>query len=119
MPVLKEWLPVLPYINQLKDLNWYGLKVTGLDKGMYKLEIDGKEAGTFTAYLARSPGAATVSGTAAPFLYLQYDIVSYISCTMDTHIAAVGWNVSGSNPPGANVRPNPVTGWREYNSMTP
>jgi lysophospholipase L1-like esterase len=49
LPVLKEWLPVLPYINQLKDLNWYGLKVTGLDKGKYKLEIDGKEAGTFTS----------------------------------------------------------------------
>jgi pectin methylesterase-like acyl-CoA thioesterase len=78
-----------------------------------------KEAGTFSAYLARSPGAATVSGAAAPFYYLQYDIVSYIGCTMDTHIAAVGWNVSGSNPPGANARPNPVAGWREYNSMTP
>jgi len=49
VPVLKEWLPVLPYVNQLKDLNWYGLKVTGLDKGKYKLEIDGKEAGTFTS----------------------------------------------------------------------
>jgi pectin methylesterase-like acyl-CoA thioesterase len=78
-----------------------------------------KEAGTFTAYLARSSGAATVSGTAAPFYYLQYDIVSYIGCTMDTHIAPVGWNVSGSNPPGANVRPNPVAGWREYGSMDP
>jgi pectin methylesterase-like acyl-CoA thioesterase len=78
-----------------------------------------KETGTFTAYLGRSPGAATVSGTAAPFYYLQYDIVSYIGCTMDTHIAPVGWNVSGSQPPGANLRPNPVAGWREYGSLTP
>jgi pectin methylesterase-like acyl-CoA thioesterase len=78
-----------------------------------------KEAGTFTAYLARSSGAATYSGTAAPYYYLQYDIVSYIGCTMDTHIAPVGWNVMGSNPPGANVLPNPVAGWREYGSMTP
>jgi pectin methylesterase-like acyl-CoA thioesterase len=78
-----------------------------------------KEDGTFTAYLARSPGAATVSGTAAPFFYLQYDIVSYVGCTMDSHIAPVGWNVSGSNPPGANVRPNPVAGWREYKSLAP
>jgi len=78
-----------------------------------------KETGTFTAYLARSPGAATVSGTAAPFYYLQYDIVSYIGCTMDTHIPPVGWNVTGGNPPGANVLPNPVAGWREYGSMTP
>jgi len=80
-----------------------------------------KEAGTFTAYLARSPGAtgtSTVSGTTT-ILYQQYDIVSYIGCTMDTHIAPVGWLVTGSNPPGANVPPNPVTGWREYKSLTP
>jgi hypothetical protein len=38
---------------------------------------------------------------------------------MDSHIAPVGWNVSGSNPPGANVRPNPVAGWREYKSLAP
>jgi len=75
-----------------------------------------KEAGSFTAYLARSPGAVTVTA-ATPFLYGQYDIVSYIGCSMDSHIAPVGW--STSNPPGANVRPNPVTGWREYRSTTP
>ena len=79
-----------------------------------------KEPGTFTAYLARSSGAAITSGTApAEIYYLQYDIVSYVGCTMDTHIAPVGWNVIPSNPPGANVRPNPVTGWREYGSLTP
>jgi pectin methylesterase-like acyl-CoA thioesterase len=77
-----------------------------------------KENGTFTAYLARSPGAATTNGT-APIFYLNYDIVSYVGCTMDSHIAPVGWNVSGSQPPGANVRPNPVVGWREYRSLAP
>jgi len=51
--------------------------------------------------------------------YGQYDIVSYIGCSMDSHIAPAGWNVVGGNPPGANVRPNPVTGWREYRSTTP
>ncbi len=79
-----------------------------------------KEAGTFTAYLARSASAVaaqTVSG--ATLLYSGYDIVSYIDCTMDTHIAPVGWLVTGGNPTGANVRPSAVTGWREYRSRTP
>jgi lysophospholipase L1-like esterase len=49
LPMQKDWVTLLPYVNQLKDLNWYGLKVTGLDKGKYKLEIDGKEVGTFTS----------------------------------------------------------------------
>ena len=63
-----------------------------------------KEVGTFTAYLARSASAVaaqTVSG--ATLLYSGYDIVSYLNCTMDTHIAPVGWNVTGGNPPGANL----------------
>ena len=33
MPVQKDWLPMLPYTNDLKDLNWYGLTVTGLEDG--------------------------------------------------------------------------------------
>jgi len=79
-----------------------------------------KEAGTFTVYLARSAApvaAQTVTG--ATLLYSGYDIVSYINCTMDTHIAPVGWNVTGGNPPGANVRASAVAGWREYRSRTP
>jgi hypothetical protein len=48
MPVQKDWRPLLPYVDQLKNLNWYGLKVTGLQKGKYALTIDGKPAGTFT-----------------------------------------------------------------------
>ena len=78
-----------------------------------------KEAGTFTAYLARSPGAVpTATGT--PFVYTGYDIVSYIGCSMDAHIPAVGWSAAGqTSSVGANVRPNPVTGWREYHSMSP
>jgi lysophospholipase L1-like esterase len=49
LPVQKEWQPILPYINQLKDLNLYGLKVTGLQEGDYKLQIDGMDAGTYGA----------------------------------------------------------------------
>lgn len=49
IPVPKDWAPILPYVNNLKDLNWYGLKVTGLDEGTYALTVDGKEMGSYAA----------------------------------------------------------------------
>jgi lysophospholipase L1-like esterase len=48
LPVPKDWRPLLPYVDQLKELNWYGLKVKGLSAGKYALSIDGKPAGTFS-----------------------------------------------------------------------
>jgi lysophospholipase L1-like esterase len=49
LPVQKDWVAILPYVDQLRDMNWYGLKVTGLSHGNYKLSIDGHSAGTFKA----------------------------------------------------------------------
>lgn len=49
IPVQKDWGTLLPYLNDLKDLNWYGLKVAGLTEGKYALAIDGQAAGEFTA----------------------------------------------------------------------
>ncbi len=49
LPIQKDWLPVLPYVDGLKDLNWYGLKVTGLKDGDYAVSIDGTEVGKYTA----------------------------------------------------------------------
>ena len=49
MPVQKDWRDILPYVDQLKDLNDYGLKVAGLKDGKYALNIDGKEVGAYTA----------------------------------------------------------------------
>jgi lysophospholipase L1-like esterase len=49
LPVQPDWRGLLPFIDQLKDFNYYGLKVAGLDKGKYGLTIDGKDVGTFTA----------------------------------------------------------------------
>jgi lysophospholipase L1-like esterase len=49
LPVLREWRDILPYVDQLKDLNYYGLKVTGLKDGRYALRIDGQEVGSYTA----------------------------------------------------------------------
>jgi lysophospholipase L1-like esterase len=49
MPIPKDWASVVPYTNQLKDLNWYGLKVTGLGSGKYELKIDGQAVGSYTS----------------------------------------------------------------------
>ena len=49
MPMQKDWLPMLPYINELKDLNYYGLTVKGLKDGDYAVSIDGKEVGKYSA----------------------------------------------------------------------
>ena len=49
MPVQKDWLPMLPYTNELKDLNDYGLTVKGLKDGDYTVTIDGTAVGKFSA----------------------------------------------------------------------
>lgn len=49
IPVQKDWLPMLPYTNELKDLNWYGLAVTGLKDADYIVSIDGVAVGKYTA----------------------------------------------------------------------
>ena len=49
LPIHKDWVSQLPFFNNLKDLNWYGLKVAGLAEGNYKLSIDGTEVAKYTA----------------------------------------------------------------------
>jgi len=49
VPVQKDWLPMLPYTNELKDLNYYGLTVKGLKDGDYTVTIDGAAVGKFSA----------------------------------------------------------------------
>ncbi len=49
LPVQPDWASLLPYMNQLSDLNYYGLKVTGLEPGNYAVGINGVEIATFTA----------------------------------------------------------------------
>jgi lysophospholipase L1-like esterase len=48
LPIQADWRPILPYVNELKDLNYYGLKVTGLNSGKYALSIDGKKVGEYS-----------------------------------------------------------------------
>ncbi len=49
VPMQKDWLPMLPYTNELKDLNDYGLTVNGLSGGDYTVSIDGVAVGKFSA----------------------------------------------------------------------
>jgi lysophospholipase L1-like esterase len=49
MPIQKDWVSLLPYVNDLKDLNYYGLTVRGLPNGKYTIAIDGTEVLTATA----------------------------------------------------------------------
>lgn len=49
IPVQKDWLSLLPYVNNLKDLNDYGLTINGLSDGKYSIAIDGKEVATATS----------------------------------------------------------------------
>jgi lysophospholipase L1-like esterase len=48
-PVQKDWVPMLPYTNELKDLNYYGLTVKGLKDGNYAVSIDGTQVGKYSA----------------------------------------------------------------------
>jgi len=49
LPVQKDWVPILPYMNDLKDLNYYGFKIKGLKQGTWSVSIDGKEIAQYSA----------------------------------------------------------------------
>ncbi len=49
LPIPKDWRELLPYVDHLKDLNDYGLKIGGLTAGKYELTIDDKPVATYTA----------------------------------------------------------------------
>jgi lysophospholipase L1-like esterase len=49
LPVQGDWVSLLPYVNNLKDLNRYELLITGLAPGKYVVKIDGTEVASHTA----------------------------------------------------------------------
>ena len=49
VPVQKDWLTLLPYVNDLKDLNYYGLTVKGLPRGVWGISIGGVEVARASA----------------------------------------------------------------------
>ena len=55
LPILPEFQTLLPYVNELRDLNHYGLTIQGLPPGKYSISIDGKE-------ILQAPAEALASG---------------------------------------------------------
>ena len=49
VPTAADWDAMLPYVNNLTDLNWYGLKTPGLSAGNYTIAIDGVEIAQHSA----------------------------------------------------------------------
>lgn len=49
LPIHNDWVTLLPYVNQLNDLNAYTLQVSGLAAGKYGVAIDGAEVAEHTA----------------------------------------------------------------------
>jgi lysophospholipase L1-like esterase len=49
LPVQKDWQPIVPLLNDLKDLNWLGLTVIGLEAGKYAVAVDGQDVGSYMA----------------------------------------------------------------------
>lgn len=66
LPVQKDWLPMLPYMNEMKDLNYYGLVVEGLKEGKYSVSIDGVVVGKFTAKELNGHGVNLGNLTSGP-----------------------------------------------------
>ena len=62
LPVQKDWLAMLPYTNNLDDLNRYLLTVTGLADGDYVVRIDSTEvAAASAAALAKGVNLGNVT----------------------------------------------------------
>jgi lysophospholipase L1-like esterase len=49
VPVQKDWVSLLPFVNDLKDFNVYGLTIKGLAAGNYTILIDNTEVMNTTA----------------------------------------------------------------------
>lgn len=48
-PTVADWDGLMPYVNRLTNLNWYGLKVAGLPAGKYAILVDGVEIASHTS----------------------------------------------------------------------
>lgn len=98
MPIQKDWLPMLPYTNQLKDLNDYGLTVTGLKEGRYDILIDGVTVATHTdKELAAGVNLGNV--TAGPIFDHAQKVFDAINRKNDL-VRSRFFDVLRFNPPG-------------------
>jgi len=48
MPLMKDWVPMLPYINKFNDLNSDAVVIKSLSSGNYEMMLAGKSVGNFT-----------------------------------------------------------------------
>ena len=60
LPVQKDWLPMLPYTNELKDLNYYGLAVPGVAVSRLS-QRPGIRVGSTEATIASEQSAFTLT----------------------------------------------------------
>ncbi len=98
LPIQKDWLPMLPYMNDLKDLNLYSLSVHGLkDGGDYDIAIDGVKVMKATAKeLATGINLGNV--TSGP-IYDQGNKVLAAITAKNTMVSDRFFNVLKSNVP--------------------
>jgi lysophospholipase L1-like esterase len=98
MPVQKDWLPMLPYTNELKDLNFYGLTVAGLEEGKYDVSVDGVKVGTFTAK-ELAAGVNLGNATTGPIFDHAQKVFEAIN-TKNNLVRSRFFDVLRFNPPG-------------------
>lgn len=101
MPVQNDWRSMLPYTNELKDLNYYGLTVKGLAGGgdaKYDVKIDGKAVGTFTA--AELAAGVNLGNAASGPLFDQGNTVFQAINAKNNLVRDRFFTVARFNPPG-------------------
>lgn len=102
LPVQKDWLPMLPYISELKDLNWYGLTVAGLAEGKYTLSIDGKVVATFTsAELAKGVNVGNI--TTGPIFEQSQKVLQMINAKNQLVHKRFRGAIMAKTPDAANI----------------
>jgi lysophospholipase L1-like esterase len=98
LPIQKDWLPMLPYTNELKDLNRYELLVTGLKAGKYDVLIDGVTVATHTNK-ELAEGVNLGNATSGPVFDHAQKVFEAIN-KKNGLVADRFFNVLRFNPPG-------------------
>ncbi len=98
MPIQKDWLPMLPYTNQLLDLNAYRLVVAGLKDGKYDVTIDGVKVATHSAK-ELTDGVFLGNVTAGPIFDQAQKVFEAIN-NKNNLVRSRFFDVHRFNPPG-------------------
>jgi lysophospholipase L1-like esterase len=102
MPVQKDWESILPYVNNLKDLNYYGLTIKGLKQGTWAVLIDGKEVSQLSADdLARGVNLGNL--TTGPVYELGQQVLTAINDKNKINARRFRGTILSKNPDPAEV----------------